>query len=144
MHPDPEDRSDTRLDEPELEDPFLDDGGDERITRTDTLLRALLALVMAVIWGVVEVVLGAIVIFSVLFALNVQEAPPARLRELANRLVAYGYHLWRYMTYNEAQVPFPFSDFPKALEPPTEFGTSDANELRALLAHARDEGHSSR
>jgi hypothetical protein len=47
--------------------------------------------------------------------------------------VSYSYRIWRYITYNEAQVPFPFSEFPAPLEPTTDLGHDDAVEVRELL-----------
>jgi hypothetical protein len=113
------------------EDLLVDD--DERITRADTLIRALLTLLMAVIWGLVETALAVAIIFSIIWTLIVQQPPPSRLREFANRLVSYSYRLWRYMTYNEGQVPFPFSDFPAELEPSGDLARDQALEVRELL-----------
>ena len=88
--------------------------GDEAIQRFDTGLRILLTLLFAIIWGLVETVLGTIVLFGLGWTLVTRRAPPARLRDIANRLVTYTYRIWRYVTQNEPQVPFPFSDFPDA------------------------------
>ena len=115
---------------------------EETIDRRDTGTRLLLTLLFAVIWGVVETALAVVVIFSLVWALIARQGPPPRLRELANRLVAYAYRIWRYLTYNEARVPFPFSEFPAALEPSGELGTDDAAEVRELLTdtdHDTDE-----
>ncbi len=106
---------------------------EEPITRRDTGTRLLLSLLFAAIWGVVETALALVVVFSLVWALIARQGPPPRLRELANRLVAYAYRIWRYLTYNEARVPFPFSEFPAALEPSGELGTDDAAEVRELL-----------
>ena len=81
------------------------------------------------IWSLVESVLALIVIFALIWALIAQQPPPIRLREFSNRMVSYSYRIWRYLTHNEAQVPFPFSDFPDALEEPSELGADDAREL---------------
>jgi hypothetical protein len=119
------------LDDDEQE--LYDNDYDERITRADTGLRILLTLLMAVIWGLVETALAVAVIFSIVWTLIVQQQPPSRLRQFTNRLVSYSYRLWRYMTYNEARVPFPFSDFPDEIEPPAALATDSAVELRELL-----------
>ncbi len=109
------------------------------INRRDTGLRILLSLLFAVIWGVVETALALVVVFSLVWALIARQGPPRRLRELANRLIAYAYKIWRYLSYNEARVPFPFSEFPAALESPGDLGTDAAAEVRELLMDtARD------
>jgi hypothetical protein len=42
----------------------------------------------------------------------------AIIREFVNKVVTYAYRLWRYITLNENRRPFPFSEFPEALEAP--------------------------
>jgi hypothetical protein len=108
------------------------------IDRSDTGVRVLLTLLFAVIWGVMESLLAVIVIFSLIWSLITREAPPLRLRELSNRMVSYAYRIWRYITLNEARVPFPFTDFPDALEDPSELGSDRPSELHSLLPD-RDE-----
>lgn len=103
------------------------------ITRGSTGIRILLTLLFAVIWSVVESVLAVIVIFSLLWTLITRQGPPLRLRDFSNWLVSYSYRLWRYITYNEARVPFPFSELPVPMELPGELGLDDAEEVRQLL-----------
>ena len=87
------------------------------IERKDSGIRILLTLLFALIAGIVEAILALAVVFELLWALITKQPPGLRVRELANRTIGYYYRLWRYMTYNESQLPFPFSDFPAALEP---------------------------
>lgn len=107
--------------------------------RGNTGIRILLTLLFAVIWGVVESVLGVVVLFSIAWALISRQAPPERLREVSNSLVAYSYRIWRYLTYAEPQVPFPFSEFPEPLEPIRELGDDEAPEVRGLLDSALED-----
>ena len=100
-----------------------------RIERKDTGTRILLSILFAVIWSLVESLLAVIVVFALIWALVTQQQPPMRLREFSNRLVSYSYRIWRYLTHNEARVPFPFSELPDALEEPSELGADDASEL---------------
>jgi hypothetical protein len=98
-----------------------DFGGDDlqngaEIPLADTGIRILLTLLFAVVASVLRTVLIVIVVFELLWALITRRAPSVRLREFANRVVAYFYRLHRYVTYNEATVPFPFSPFPPAVE----------------------------
>ena len=118
-------------------DPDLALAESEPIRRGSTGIRILLTLLFAVVWGVVETALAVLVIFSLAWALLAGEAPPQRVRDLSNRLVAYAYRLWRYMTYAEADVPFPFSEFPEAVEDTFELGDDEAPEVRRLLDRAR-------
>lgn len=114
-HEDPLDRLD------QIREELVGDGPDVPISRVDTGTRILITLLMAAIWGLAETLLAVIGIFSILFTLVTEEPPPIRLRRFANRVVVYSYRIWRYITYNEARVPFPFSDFPDELEPTADF-----------------------
>ena len=109
------------------------------IERGDTGRRILLTLLFGLIWTVTESALAVIVIFCLIWTLITRQAPPARLRDFSNRLVAYSYRLWRYITYNDRHLPFPFSEFPDALEPSADLGPDDAPELRELTNEEVDE-----
>ena len=99
-----------------------EDGG---IERTDKVLRIAYSLLFALIISVLETVLGAIVIFQLLYSLVTKQEPSRRVADLGNRIAAYFYRMVRYLTHNTDERPFPFADFPKALEPPY---TEDAEE----------------
>ncbi len=86
------------------------------IDRKDTGIRILLAILFILISYVIDMIVGLIVVFGLVWALITKQAPALRVRSLANRIITYSYRIGRYLTYNEARVPFPFSDFPEALE----------------------------
>ncbi|MCZ6822517.1 MAG: DUF4389 domain-containing protein [Deltaproteobacteria bacterium] len=88
------------------------------IERTDTGLRTLYSLLFWLIAGVLEAVLGILIVFNLLYTLVTGQLPPERLREFGNRIIAYFYRIGRYLTYNESALPFPFSEFPPAIEAP--------------------------
>lgn len=106
-----------------MNDHALDAGAqalEPEIDRRDTLIRVVLTLLFSIVHGVVvDTVLGVIILFSLVWSLVTRSAPSERIRELANRIVTFDYRIQRYLTYNEATVPFPFSDFPEPLEPST-------------------------
>ena len=89
---------------------------ESEIDRKDTGIRILLTILFVLVVGVVESVLGLIILFALLWALITKQPPGVRVRALANRIIAYYYRIGRYLTYNESLVPFPFSEFPEALE----------------------------
>ena len=109
---------------------------DQRIRRGDTGLRILLSLLFAVIGGVLETVLWLIVFFQMIVALVTQRPPSLRVREFANRILSYYYRLGRYLTYNESRVPFPFADFPEAIE--GDAWDPDETESQALGISRRE------
>ena len=103
------------------------------IDRSETGIRILLTILFAFVRGVVDSLLGVIVLFELLWTLITRQPPSPRLRELANRVVAFEYRIGRYLTYNEGSVPFPFSEFPREIEPST--WSPDVSEREALGLH---------
>lgn len=87
-----------------------------QIERKETGIRIGLTVLFVLILRVVEIVLGAIVIFQLLFALITKRAPGERIARFANRIITYVTQLLRYVTYQDDQRPFPFSDFPAATD----------------------------
>lgn len=118
---------------------FETTGPERPIERGDTGVRILLSLLFVVIWALVESAIGAIVVFSVAWALITQSPPPRRIRAFANRAVAYGYEIGRYLSYNEPRVPFPFSDFPEARDPVGDPGQDESREVHDLLRTTAEE-----
>ncbi len=103
------------------------------IDRSATGIRILLTILFAVIMRLVEALLAVVVLFELGFTLVTQQPPSLKLRRFANEVVTYLYRVTRYLTYNDAEPPFPFTDFPGALEPPT-----DAYDAPALTARDDD------
>jgi hypothetical protein len=93
------------------------DSEEGEIGRGETGIRILLFLLFAVIFRLGTVVLGAVVVFELLYALITRRLPNDRVRSFANRTLSYLYRISRYLTYNQREVPFPFSDFPAEVEP---------------------------
>ena len=91
-----------------------------RIERAATGIRILLTLLFALVGRVVELLLTVLVLFELGFALITQQPPSRKIRDFANQVCTYLYRVARYLTYNDAEPPFPFSDFPEALEPPVD------------------------
>ena len=108
----------------------------------DTGIRILLTLLFTVVASVLDTLLGVLVAFGVLWALITRQPPHPRLRSLANRIITYEYRIHRYVTYNDAEVPFPFSDLSNPLEAPTwdgEAATAEAVGLTPRRQPHRDD-----
>ncbi|MEJ2671496.1 MAG: DUF4389 domain-containing protein [Deltaproteobacteria bacterium] len=89
------------------------------ITRKQVAIRLLYTLLYVAIFEVVKsVVLLATIFEYFLLLITLQHNEPART--FANKVATYGYRLMRYMTLNENQRPFPFSEFPAVIELPDE------------------------
>ncbi len=101
------------------------------IERTDTALRMAYSLLFALIISVLETVVGAIVVFQLLFTFVTKREPSKRVSELGNRVATYFYRMLRYLTHNSDEPPFPFNDFPEAVEAPFVEGPESDDELIA-------------
>ena len=80
-------------------------------------IRFLYTILFLLILGIIAAILKIAILFQfvVLFATKKPNEP---VRNFCNQLSTYGYRLLRYITLNENQRPFPFSDYPGAMEPP--------------------------
>lgn len=111
--------------------------GDPRgpeIPRSETALRIALTILFGLVRGIVESVLGVIVVFELAWTFITRQPVDARIRALANRVLALDYRMGRYLTYNESEVPFPFADFPDDLEPPSWNPEARAGEALGLAS----------
>ncbi|HLB80083.1 MAG TPA: DUF4389 domain-containing protein, partial [Dongiaceae bacterium] len=73
--------------------------------------RGLFMLLFVVIYGVLEVVLSAVVIFQFVTTL-VARGPNERLLELGRSLSDYVYAILLFLTYNSDEKPYPFAAWP--------------------------------
>jgi hypothetical protein len=86
-------------------------------SRKQVAIRLLYTLLYAAIFELVKTIVFLVTLFEYVFLLiTLQHHEPART--FANRVATYGYRVMRYLTLNENQRPFPFSDFPAEIEPP--------------------------
>ena len=91
---------------------------EQQIERKETGIRILLTVLFILILRAIDVVLSVIVLFQLVFALITKRRPGERVTRFANRITTYVVQLLRYLTYQEDQRPFPFSDFPAEGTPP--------------------------
>lgn len=83
-----------------------------------TWLRLLFMVVLAFIYGVAEVVVGAVVVLQFLWLLFTGAKNP-RLLEFGQSLSTYLYEIVRYLTFNTETRPFPFdADWPRGVPRP--------------------------
>ena len=89
------------------------------ISRKQVAIRLLYTLLYMAIFELVKTIVVLISLFEYFFLLiTLQHNEPAR--NFANKVATYGYRVMRYLTLNENQRPFPFSDFPAEIELPDE------------------------
>ena len=92
----------------------------DRVLARETWLRGFFMLVFAVIYGVAEVVLTAVVVFQFAMRLLTGRVNP-RLVGFGRCLSVYAYRILLFLTYNSDDRPFPFAPWPEAgeaAEPP--------------------------
>jgi hypothetical protein len=88
-------------------------------SRKQVAIRLLYTLLYVAIFELVKTVVLLITLFEYFILLiTLRHNEPART--FANQVATYGYRVMRYLTLNENQRPFPFSDFPAAIELPDE------------------------
>lgn len=83
----------------------------EHVKDTSAWTRLLFMLLFAALYWVAEVVIGVVVVFQflcVLFTGNRNE----KVLALGAQLSTYAYQIFRFLTYNSEEKPFPFADWP--------------------------------
>jgi hypothetical protein len=89
------------------------------ISRKSIAVRLLFSLLFLIIFELLKI----IVVFSTLFQfvyLFFAGTYSQPLRSFCNKLSSYAYRMLRYVTLNDNSKPFPFSEFSKEMDQPTE------------------------
>ena len=89
----------------------MDQSLKRHLTRRETWLRGLFIILFAVIYGIAEVVLWAVVLFQFLATLFTGERN-ARLLRFGAELSAFLYQVLLFVTFNRDQRPWPFDAWP--------------------------------
>jgi flagellar basal body-associated protein FliL len=87
-------------------------------------IRLLYTILFLVILGIVLVIVKVVVVFQFIYFFSTRK-PNESVRKFSNKISTYGYRIFRYITLNESQRPFPFTELPPELEPPEEQIISD-------------------
>jgi hypothetical protein len=87
------------------------------VSRTQILIRLLFTVLYLVVFGIVHALINLATVFQYILLL-ITLSPSEPVRRVSNQLAVYGYRVMRYLTLNDNQRPFPFSDFPQEMEPP--------------------------
>jgi len=89
------------------------------ISRTQILIRLLYSVLFLILLGITIFLIKLSLAFQyILLLITLKQSEP--VRRVGNQLAAYGYRLMRYLTLNDNLRPFPFSEFPKEMEPSEE------------------------
>lgn len=95
----------------------MNEQAQEPASRSQIGIRLLYTILFLPIYGICNalVVLTTVFQFALLFITQKHSEP---VRTFANRVISYAYRVWRYVSLNSSQRPFPFAEFPADLEPP--------------------------
>lgn len=86
-------------------------------SRKQIAIRLLYTVLYVAIFEILKTVIFLITIFEYFVLLiTLRHNEPARA--FANKVATYAYRLMRYLTLNENQRPFPFTEFPAEIDPP--------------------------
>ena len=94
------------------------------VSRKQIGIRLMYTILFLVILGIVLVIVKVAVIFQFIYFFSTRKSNES-VRKFSNTISTYGYRILRYITLNENQRPFPFTDLPPQLEPPEEQITFD-------------------
>ncbi len=97
----------------------MNDFQNDKVPRGKAATRLIFTLISMIVLYVVQFVIQALSLiqYAILLITRSYSEP---LRKFSNQAATYSYRLVRYITLNENQRPFPFSDLPPALEPPED------------------------
>ena len=90
----------------------MNDGIKQNIRERKVWLRGLYMLLFLIFYSVAKVIVFAVIIFQFLITL-VTGSSNERLVELGNGLSMYLYQILLFLTFNNDQHPYPFSEWPK-------------------------------
>ncbi len=85
-------------------------------SRTQILIRLLYSVLFLVILGVVHFLIQLATVFQYIMLL-ITLSPSEPVRRVTNQLAVYGYRVMRYLTLNNNERPFPFTEYPPEMEP---------------------------
>lgn len=91
----------------------------EELSFQEIGIRLIYSLLFLIIFALVETIVQITVLFQFIHLFLVRRENDA-VRDATNKLSTYAYKVLRYLTMNDHQRPFPFTDWPEALEAPEE------------------------
>ena len=94
-------------------------GPNPDVSIKEIAIRLLYTILFLIILGIVVFIVKVVFVFQYIYLFSTRN-PNEAVRQFSNKLSSYGYRVFRYITLNENQRPFPFSEFSAELEPPEE------------------------
>ncbi|MDD2901094.1 MAG: DUF4389 domain-containing protein [Syntrophales bacterium] len=89
------------------------------VDRGQIVRRLLITVLFLPINGIVNATIVLTTLFQYVYLLiTLQHSEPVRV--FANKVISYGYRVWRFISLNENLRPFPFTEIPGEMELPEE------------------------
>ena len=97
----------------------MNDQAQTPLSRGQIATRLLITVLFLPINGIVNATIVLTTLFQYVYLLvTLQPSEPVRV--FANKVIGYGYHVWRFISLNDNRRPFPFTELPGELEAPEE------------------------
>ena len=86
-------------------------------SRKKIAVRLLYTILFLIVFEIIKIIIQVSVIFQYVYLL-ISKTCNYPIRNFSNTVSVYAYRVLRYVTLNENEKPFPFSNFPKEIELP--------------------------
>ena len=87
------------------------------VERKKIAIRLLYTLLFVVVLEILKLIIQVSVLFQYVYLfITKKQSEPVRM--FSNKVISYAYRIMRYVCLAENQLPYPFGDFPKEIEPP--------------------------
>lgn len=95
----------------------MNDEPKSAVTRSQIATRLLITVLFLPINGIVNATIVLTTLFQYVYLfITLQHSEPVRV--FANKVIGFGYRVWRFISLNENQRPFPFTELPGEMEAP--------------------------
>jgi uncharacterized membrane protein len=89
------------------------------LDRKDIAIRLLYTVFFLIVFEILKLIVQVCVLFQYVLLL-ITRTHNESVQRFSNKVLSYAYRVMRYVTLNENQRPFPFTDFPMEMEPAEE------------------------
>jgi predicted membrane protein len=86
-------------------------------SRKDIAIRLLFSIFFLIVFEILKTIIQVAVLFQYVYLL-ITKKHNEPVRTFSNKVTTYAYKVLRYLTLNENFKPFPFTEFPKEMNPP--------------------------
>ena len=89
------------------------------LDRKDIAVRLLYTIFFLIVFEILKLIVQVCVLFQFVLLL-ITRAHNEPVQRFSNKVLSYAYRVMRYVTLNDNQRPFPFTDFPIEMDPVEE------------------------